>query len=46
MNALDGWWVRRGKVRMALFTFWGDFWFALAMAMIRLSYFEHLWSRV
>jgi len=31
---------------MALFTFWGGFWFALAMAMIRLTYFEHLSNRL
>jgi hypothetical protein len=46
MNALGGWWVGRGNVRMALFTFWGGFWFALAMATVRLTYFAHLWSRL
>jgi hypothetical protein len=46
MNALGGWWVRGGNVRMALFTFWGGFWFALAMAAVRLAYFEQLWRRL
>ncbi len=46
LNVLGGWWVRRGNVRMALLTFWGGFWFALAMATVRLAYFEHLWTRL
>ncbi|HEX5474707.1 MAG TPA: hypothetical protein VFX12_08615 [Vicinamibacterales bacterium] len=43
LNILGNWWVRRGNVRMALFTFWGGFWFALAMATVRLTDVEHLW---
>src|SRR5438128_93858 len=39
LNLLGDWSERRGNVRMALFTFWGGFWFALAMAIVRFLYF-------
>lgn len=38
------WWVRRGNVRMVLFTFWGGFSFALGMAVVRFVYFERPWT--
>ena len=44
MDLLGGWWIRRGNIRMALFTFWGAFWFALGMALVRLAYFERPWT--
>jgi hypothetical protein len=44
MNLLGRWWVRRGNVRMALFTFWGAFCFALGMASVRFAYFERPWT--
>jgi hypothetical protein len=44
LEFLGKWWVRRGNVRMALFTFWGGFWFALGMAAIRFVYLERAWT--
>ncbi len=41
---LGRWWVRRGNVRMVLFTFWGGFCFALGMALVRFAYFERVWT--
>ena len=40
MDLLGRWWVRRGNIRMALFTFWGAFCFALGMAFVRFVFFE------
>ena len=44
LDLLGRWWVRRGNVRMALFTFWGGFWFALGMAVVRFAYFARAWT--
>jgi hypothetical protein len=44
LELLGRWWVRRGNVRMALFTFWGGFSFALGMAVVRFVYFERAWT--
>ncbi len=44
LELLGRWWVRRGNVRMVLFTFWGGFCFALAMAAVRFAYFERVWT--
>jgi hypothetical protein len=38
LELLGRWWVRRGNVRMALFTFRGGFAFALGMALVRFVY--------
>jgi hypothetical protein len=43
LELLGRWWVRRGNVRMALFTFWGGFCFAFGMALVRFAYFERPW---
>jgi len=43
LELLGRWWVRRGYVRMALFTFWGGFWFAFGMALVRFGYFARPW---
>jgi hypothetical protein len=39
-EVLGRWWVRRGNVRMALFTFRGGACFALGMALLRFTYFR------
>ncbi len=39
-EVLGRWWVRRGYVRMALFTFRGGACFALGMALLRFAYFR------
>ncbi len=44
LELLGRWWVRRGNVRMVLFTFWGGFCFALGMAAVRFAYFERVWT--
>lgn len=44
LEALGRWWVRRGYVRMALFTFWGGFWFGLGMSVVRFVYFGRPWT--
>jgi hypothetical protein len=44
LELLGRWWVRRGNVRMVLFTFWGGFSFALGMAVVRFVYFERPWT--
>ena len=44
LEFLGRWWVRRGNVRMALFTFWGGFYFALGMAVVRFAYLERPWT--
>jgi hypothetical protein len=38
LELLGRWWVRRGNVLMALFTFCGGFCFALGMALVRFAY--------
>jgi hypothetical protein len=40
MEALGRFWVSRGHVRMALFTFKAGFLFALGMALLRFAYLE------
>lgn len=44
LELLGRWWVRRGNVRMVLFTFWGGFSFALGMAVVRFVFFERPWT--
>ncbi len=44
LELLGRWWVRRGNVRMALFTFWGGFCFGLGMALVRFAYTERAWT--
>ncbi len=44
LELVGRWWVRRGNVRMVLFTFWGGFCFALGMAAVRFAYSERLWT--
>src|SRR5262249_6663019 len=44
LEALGRWWVRRGYVRMALFTFWGGFWFCLGMSGRRFVSFGRPWT--
>ena len=39
-EVLGRWWVRRGNVRMALFTFRGGACFALGMALLRFTPFK------
>ena len=44
LELLGRWWVRRGNVRMVLFTFWGGFCFALGMAAVRFAYSVRVWT--
>ena len=44
LDLLGRWWVHRGNIRMALFTFWGAFCFALGMAFVRFAYFQRPWT--
>jgi len=44
LELLGRWWVNRGNVRVALFSFWGGFCFALGMAVVRYAYFERVWT--
>jgi uncharacterized membrane protein YeaQ/YmgE (transglycosylase-associated protein family) len=44
LDALGRSWVRRGNVRMALFTFRGGMCFGLGMAIVRFVYVERAWT--